>query len=172
MEIVTPAQLVTLLGQVSLQGKDKFELNRQLANHTRRFFRAQISAQRDINNTPYAPKKRRATVNSRGKVPNKNNMLMGMSRNLKTHIDEDEFHVGLAGLEGHIAKIHNEGKSVVYMRKINGWFNTKTNLWENGNKDTKSAYLMPKRTIVGWTPELQRQLTQIIIPYLQPKVRS
>lgn len=169
MEIKTPEQLLSLLNNVNVTGKEKFELNKQLANHTRRFFRTQIRAQRDVDGKAYAPRKRRATgVNKQGKIPSKRNMLMGMSRNLKTEVSDGEFSVGLVGLEGHIAQIHNEGKSVVYTRKIDGFFNSKTNSWEGGTKQ-KAAYQMPKRTLVGWTPELQKQLAHIMFQHMQPK---
>lgn len=170
MEIKTPQELITLLEQVPLKGKEKLKLNAELANHTRRFFRAQIRAQRDIDGKAYAPRKRRQNrLNKNGKVGTRTNMLLGMSRNLKTEISSDHFAVGLVGLEGHIMKIHNEGKSVVYTRKINGWFNSKTNRWEGGNKHTKSAYKMPKRTAVGWTEKLKRELAQIIFKHMQPR---
>lgn len=170
MEIKTPEELITLLEQVPLKGKEKLKLNAELANHTRRFFRAQISAQRDIDGKAYAPKKRRQNkLNKKGKVGSRTNMLLGMSRNLKTEVSSDHFAVGLVGLEGHIAKIHNEGKSVVYTRKINGWFNSKTNRWEGGKKGNKAAYAMPKRTMVGWTEKLKRELAQIIFKHMQPR---
>lgn len=169
MEIKTPEQLITLLEQVPLQGKQKFDLNRVLANHTRKFFRGQIKSQRDVDGNAYKPRKKRVNkANKSGKIPSKRNMLMGMSRNLKTEVSDDEFSVGLAGLEGHIAQIHNEGKSVVYARRINGFFNKKTNLWEGGIEQ-KATYQMTKRTMVGWTPELQHDLTKIIFEHIAPQ---
>ncbi|WP_028865189.1 phage virion morphogenesis protein [Psychromonas aquimarina] len=169
MEIKTPEQLTALLKSLELDDKAKFEINRQLANHTRRFFRTQVRAQRDVDGKSYAPRKRRkVSIDNQGKAKTKRNMLMGMSRNLKTEVSADAFSVGLVGLEGHIAKIHNEGKSVVYTRRINGFFNSKTNSWEGGRKQ-KAAYQMPKRTMVGWTPELQRQIAQIILSEMKPK---
>jgi hypothetical protein len=169
MDIKTPEQLITLLEQVPLQGKQKFELNRVLANHTRKFFRGQIKSQRDVDGKAYKPRKKRVnSINENGKIASKRNMLMGMSRNLKTAVTSDSFSVGLAGLEGHIAEVHNEGKSVVYARRINGFFNNKTNLWKGGTKQ-KASYQMPKRTMVGWAPELQRELTQIIFQHIQPQ---
>lgn len=169
MEIKTPEELITLLEQVPLKGKEKLKLNAELANHTRRFFRTQVRAQRDINGKAYAPRKRRVGVGQNGKVPTKNNMLLGMSRNLKTEISSDHFAVGLVGLEGHIMKTHNEGKPVVYTRKINGWFNSKTSRWEGNTKGPKAAYKMPKRTMVGWTEKLKRELAQIIFKNMQPR---
>lgn len=172
MEIKTPEQLITLLEQVPLQGKQKFELNRVLANHTRKFFRGQIKSQRDVDGKAYKPRKKRVNKTAKnGKISNKRNMLMGMSSNLKTQVGSDGFSVGLAGLAGHIADIHNEGKSVVYTRRINGFFNKKTNLWEGGTEQ-KVAYQMTKRTMLGWTPELQRDLTQIIFQHIQPQGQS
>ena len=96
-------------------------------------------------------------------------MLLGLSRHLKTAVSDEAFAVGLIGLEGQLAQIHNEGQSVVYTRKINTWFNRKANRWEGGSKQIKSAYKMPKRTMVGWTPKLQRELTQIIFQHIQPQ---
>lgn len=168
MEIKTPEELITLLKQVPLEGKEAFNLNKKLANHTRRFFRAQIKAQKDIDGKPYAPRKRRKGVGKNGKVPTKNNMLMGMSSNLKTNVSEDGFGVGLVGLEGHIAKKHNEGKQVVYTRRINGFFNNKTKMWEGNAKGPKASYKMPKRTMVGWTPVLKREIAAIIFENMNP----
>lgn len=170
MEIKTPEQLIKLLEQVPLQGKEKLKLNAKLANHTRRFFRTQVRAQRDIDGKAYAPKKRSQNkVNKRGKIPTRTNMLLGMNRNLKTDISNDHFSVGLVGLEGHIMGIHNEGKSVVYTRKINAWFNSKTNSWEGGTKATKSAYKMPKRTMIGWTKELNLEIQELIFEHIKPR---
>jgi len=170
MEIKTPEQLISLLKQVPLQGKDKLKLHAKLANHTRRFFRAQVRSQRDVDGKAYAPKKRRQNkVNKNGKIPTRTNMLLGMSRNLKTEISSDHFAVGLVGLEGHIMEIHNEGKSVVYTRKINGWFNSKTNSWEGGSKKTKSSYEMPKRTMVGWTKALNLEIQELIFEHIKPR---
>lgn len=169
MEISTPAQLITLLEQVPLKGKERVALHRVLANHTRKFFRGQIKAQRDIDGNAYAPRKHRTKkADKNGKIATKGNMLLGMSRNLKTQVSESDFSVGLAGLEGHIANIHNAGQSVVYPRRINSFFNNKTNRWEGGVKQ-KATYQMPKRAMVGWTPVLQRELTQIIFKYIQPE---
>lgn len=169
MEIKTPEGLVTLLKSLELDDKAKLALNKKLANTTRQQFRAQIRAQRDVDGTPFAPRKRRKTsIDKQGKAKTKRNMLMGMSSNLKTEISADTFSVGLVGLEGHIAKIHNEGKSVVYTRRINGFFNKKTNSWEGGTKQ-KAAYTMPKRTMIGWNKELERKIAQIILSEIKPK---
>lgn len=169
MEIKTPENLLTLLKSIELDDKARFQLNRKLANHTRRAFRGQIRAQRDIDGKSYAPRKRRAVnIDKQGKAKVNRNMLMGMSRMLQTHVSSDSFSVGLAGLAGKIAKPHNEGKTVTYTRRMNGWFNSKTNQWEGGTK-RKAAYTMPKRTMIGWTPELERQLVQIIFKEIQPK---
>lgn len=169
MDIKTPDNLTTLLKNLDLDDKARLKLYKKLANHTRRFFREQIKAQRDVDGKAYAPRKhRKVSVDKKGKAKTKKNMLTGMSRNLKTQVSSDSFGVGLVGLEGHIAKIHNEGKSVVYTRRINGFFNSKTNRWEGGSKQ-KAAYTMPKRTMVGWTPVLQRQIAQIIFSEMKPK---
>ena len=170
MELKTPEQLVSLLNQVPLTAKEKVALNKELANHTRRYFRSQIRAQRDINNKAYAPRKRRkASFNTNGKVSTSTNMFLGLSRNIKTEVNADSFSVGLAGLEGHIAKVHNQGDSVIYPRRINGWFNAKTNSWEGGKNSGTAAYKMPKRTLIGWTNKLTRELTQKIVERMQPR---
>jgi len=167
MEIKTPEHLITLLKSLDLNDKEKFALNKKLANHTRREFRKQVRAQRSISTgKSYAPRSKKAVKKHN---PSRKNMLMGMSRNLKTEVSNDEFSVGLVGLEGHIAAIHNEGKSVVYTRKIGGFFNSKTNRWEGGNKHNKSAYKMPKRDLVGWNKSLERELVQIIFSEIKPK---
>lgn len=166
MEIKTPEHLTTLLKSLSLDDKAKFELNKKLANHTRREFRQQVKAQRSISTgKSYSPRNKKALKNNQ---PSRKNMLMGFSRNLKTAVSRDQFSVGLAGLEGHIAQIHNEGKSVVYTRKINAFFNSKTNRWEGGTQQ-KAAYSMPKRDMIGWNKTLERELVQIIFKEIQPK---
>jgi len=169
MEIKTPEHLITLLKSLDLNDKEKFALNKKLANTTRQQFRAQIRAQKDVDGKPYAPRKRRkTTIDKQGKAKTKGNMLMGMSRNLKTQVSNDAFSVGLVGLEGHIAEIHNQGKSVVYTRRINGFFNSKTNSWEGGSK-RKAAYQMPERKMIGWNKALERKIAQIILNEIKPK---
>ncbi len=170
MDIKTPEQLLAILKSIKLDDKAKFELNRTLANYTRTAFRKQIRAQRDINDKSYAPRKRQATRTHKktGKVATLKNMLMGMASNLKTEVSSDGFGVGLVGLEGHIAEVHNKGKSVVYMCRINGFFNKKTQRWEGGEK-RKASYKMPQRQMIGWNKPLERQIAQIILKEMQFK---
>lgn len=169
MDIKTPEQLIALVNSFELDDKAKFALNRKLANTTRKIFRSQIRAQRDINGKAYAPPKRRKVkIDKQGKAKVNKNMLMGLSRMLQTHVSNDAFSVGLSGLAGKIATTHNEGKTVTYTRRMNGWFNSKTNQWEGGTK-RKAAYTMPKRTMIGWTPEIERQLAQIIFSEINLK---
>ncbi|WP_022940121.1 phage virion morphogenesis protein [Psychromonas hadalis] len=169
MEIKTPEQLVALLEQVTLTGKAKQELNRVLANHTRRFFRGQISSQRDVEGKAYKPRQREVKkIDKNGKITTKLKMFMGINKNLKTEVSADNFSVGLAGGVGRIAMIHNEGDAVNYSVRVGGFFNKESRQWEGGDKRT-GTYQMPKRTMVGWTPELQHKLTQIIFQHMQPK---
>ena len=165
MDIKTPENLVALMQGLALDDKAKLKLNIKLANHTRKTFREQVRAQRDVDGRSYAPRSKRAV---KKKKPRKKNMLTGFSRNLKTYATKDTFSVGLVGLEGHIASKHNEGKSVVYTRRINGFFNSKTNLWEGGEKGNKSVYKMPERKFIGWTKPLERQVAQMILEQMKP----
>ena len=169
MEIKTPEHLIALVNSFELDDKAKFALNKKLANTTRKIFRSQIRAQRDIDGKAYAPPKRRkVSIDKQGKAKVNKNMLMGLSRMLQTHVSSDSFSVGLSGLAGKIARTHNDGKTVTYTRRMNGWFNSKTNQWEGGTK-RKAAYTMPKRTMIGWTPEIERQLAQIIFSEINLK---
>lgn len=203
MEIKTPEHLVTLLKSFELDSKARFELNRKLANHTRKAFRSQIRAQRDINDKAYAPrnranevrvtrsilrkqakgysKKTRKRTSSKSRtnyeldafeintrITRNNNMFTGLSNDLKTQISSKDFSVGLSGMSGHIARKHNEGKTISFTTRLNGWFNSKTRKWEGG-REVKNYYQMPKRTMIGWTPELERELVQIIFKEMQSK---
>lgn len=203
MEIKTPENLVSLLKSIELDDKARFQLNRKLANHTRRAFRVQIRAQRDINDKSYAPRNRanevRVTrsilrkqaggyskktlkrtssknrtnydldafeINTR--ITRNGNMFTGLSSDLRTQVSSKDFSVGLSGMSGHIARTHNEGKTLSFTTRLNGWFNSKTRKWEGG-REVKNYYQMPKRTMIGWTPELERQVVQIIFKEIQPK---
>lgn len=170
MELKTPEELVSLIESMQLTPKENLALNKECANHTRRYFRAQIKAQRDINNKAYAPRKRQKnSFNKNGKLSTSNNMFSGLSKNIKTHVSADSFSVGLAGLEGHIAKTHNNGESVIYPRRINGWFNHKTNSWQGGKKSGTASYKMTKREMIGWSEKLKRELMKKIIDGIQPR---
>ena len=146
---------------LALSPAQKFELNRKMANRSRQFFRAQIRQQRDIDNNPYQSRTRRKVNNTRlGKVTstqNNKNMLMGLSRSLKTYVDNDSFEVGLTGVPAKIGRQHNEGQTMSFTTRLNGFYNSRTNQWEGGVK-TKANYRMPKRTFIGWTPSLEREL--------------
>ena len=165
MQLDSPEQLTSILESLTLTPAQKLELNRKLANHSRRFFRAQISQQRDIDNNPYQSRTRRKThrihQGTTTSTQNNKNMLMGLSRSLKTYADNDSFEVGLTGVPAIIGREHNEGQTLSFTTRMNGFFNSKTNRWEGGVK-TKANYRMPKRTFIGWTPSLERELMTMI----------
>ncbi|MDD9158543.1 phage virion morphogenesis protein [Aliivibrio sp. S4TY2] len=165
MQLSNPEQLTAMLESLALNPEKKFELNRKLANRTRQFFRAQIRQQRDVDNTPYQERTRRTrkALNNNVILSTKKNknMLMGLSRALKTHVDNDSFEVGLTGIPAKIGREHNEGQTMSFTTRMNGFYNSRTNQWEGGVK-TKANYRMPKRTFIGWTPSLERELMTII----------
>ena len=169
MEISSPQQIVDLLANLKLDDKQKQKLNRDLANMARRHFRAQISAQKDIHGKSYAPRKRRqAIMTASGKVKINKNMLMGLSRMLQTQADADGFRVGLSGMAGVVGQIHNEGQSVTFPRRINGWFDSKANTWTGGTK-RKGLYRMPKRPFIGWDKDLIKKIEMEIIKHMELK---
>ena len=170
----TPEQLTQVVDSLVLIATEKFELNKRMANHARQFFRGQIRAQRDIDNNPYqARNARKASVVVRGvqgkhgekhkrrllalNTVNNKNMLFGFARGLRTHVTEDSFSVGLKGVAGRIGREHNEGSQMSFSTRVNGYYNPKTSRWEGGVR-TKRNYQMPKRTFIGWTPALEREL--------------
>ena len=165
MRLETPEQLVSMLDGLALSPAQQFELNRKLANRARQFFRGQIRKQRDVDNNPYQGRTRRKKQELGDGVAlntqNNKNMLMGLSRGLKTAVSDDAFEVGLTGVPGKIARQHNEGQTLSFTTRLNGFYNSKTNQWEGGTR-TKGNYRMPKRTLLGWTPSLERELMAMI----------
>ncbi len=161
MQLTNPEQLTAMFESLVLSPAQKFELNRKMANRTRQFFRAQIRNQRDIDNNPYQARTRRKVHHiHQGKTTstqNNKNMLMGLSRALKTYVDNDSFEVGLTGPYARIGEEHNEGRTMSFTTRMNGFYNSRTNRWEGGVK-TKANYRMPKRTFIGWGPSLEREL--------------
>lgn len=169
MEIRSPDQIVDLLKSLELSDSDKKKLNRNLANMSRRYFRAQIRAQRDIDGKRYAPRKRRnVTLSKSGKVKTNRNMLTGLSRMLMTAADADGFNVGLAGMAAKVGRIHNEGETVSFPRRMNGWFDSKSNSWKGGTKGT-GRYKMPQRPFIGWSKDLVQKIQMEIIKHMEPK---
>ncbi|WP_083239648.1 virion morphogenesis protein [Vibrio scophthalmi] len=175
----SPHELTSFLQGLSFSSQERLALNKNLANHTRRFFRRQISQQRDIDNNPYQERrKRKLSVVSRGvrgkhgakhkhnriarHTLNNKNMLLGVSRALRTSISEDEFGVGLSGVAGRIGRTHNDGEKVTFTKRLNGYYNRRTGKWEGGIK-VKSNYEMTKRTFIGWTPSLVKELQAIAV---------
>lgn len=166
----TPEQLTQVIESLIMSAKDKFDLNRRMANRARQFFRQKIRKQRDIYSNPYQPRRLRK-VERKGwgnelmltTVENKN-MLLGLSRSLKTSVTSESFAVGLAGVAGAIGKQHNEGQSIQFTTKVHGFYNSKTSRWEGG-VNTVGNYKMPKRTFIGWTPELERELLAMAADY-------
>ncbi|WP_373020733.1 phage virion morphogenesis protein [Thiomicrorhabdus sp.] len=166
-KIESPEEIVNLLQNLMLADGDKKKLNRNLANMVRRYFRAQIKSQKDIHGKRYAPRKRRKvgfTDKGRSK-PNKN-MLNGLSRMLMTASDADGFSVGLAGLAAKVGRVHNEGQVVTFPRRMNGWFDSKSNLWKGGIKG-KGAYKMPQRPFIGWNKDLTTQISLEITKHME-----
>lgn len=165
LELKSPEQLTAALNSLNISPKRKKELNRKLANRTRQFFRGQIRTQRDIDNNPYQARRRRVTTKFNGETArntqNNKNMLLGLGRSLKTVVTGDNFQVGLSGLPAKIGRIHNDGKGLSFTTRVNGFFNAATNKWEGGVR-VKGNYTMPKRTFIGWTPSLERELLAMI----------
>ena len=169
MQLTSPEHLTRAINDLILTCAEKFDLNRQLANRSRQFFRAQ----RDIDGNAYQARTRRkisthATNGERvttGNTLNNKNMLTGFGRALKTRVDENGFEVGLAGLAGKLAQVHNDGQNVSFTTHVNGYYNTRTGRWEGGTR-VKNNYTMPKRTFIGWTPALERELLAMVAHYL------
>ena len=174
MQLTNPEQLTQMVDALVLTASDKFELNKRMANRARQFFRAQIRAQKDIENNPYqARNARKVSLVSRGvrgkhgdkhqrtlialNTVNNKSMLLGFSKALRTSVTNDSFEVGIKGLAGRMAAEHNEGAQISFTTRVNGFYNNKTGQWEGGVA-TKRNYKMPKRTLIGWTPALEREL--------------
>ncbi len=179
MQLSNPEQLTALIDSLIMTAPEKFDLNRRLANRTRQYFREQIRKQRDIDGNPYQGRTRRKIeVFSRSGQPekakltqNNKNMLMGLSRSLKTSVTDESFEVGVMGVLGGIGRAHNEGRGMTFTTRMKGFYNSKTNRWEGGVK-VKSNYQMPKRTFIGWTPTLERELLAMVNTDLLKNVES
>ncbi|PNH91354.1 phage virion morphogenesis protein [Vibrio diazotrophicus] len=172
----TPDQLTQVVERLVLTATEKLDLNRRMANHARQFFRSQIRAQRDIDNNPYQSRTRRKRVELKDGTTAKNtvnnkNMLMGLSKALRTQADETSFAVGLAGVAGRIGQEHNQGSQLSFTTKVNGFFDSKTGRWQGGRR-VKQNYTMPQRTFIGWTPALERELLAMAAEHFTTDVES
>ncbi|AAW86504.1 hypothetical protein VF_2009 [Aliivibrio fischeri ES114] len=173
MQLTSPEQLSHAINNLLLTDAEAFELNRRLANRSRQFFRQQIRQQRDIDGKAYKKRARRKiTLDSKSKKAKDNkNMLLGFGRALRTRVSKDDFEVGLAGVVGNMARVHNEGKSVSFTTRVNGFYNSNTSRWEGGTA-VKRNYKMPKRTIIGWTPSFERELLAMVAEHYKASVES
>ncbi|MDD9154943.1 phage virion morphogenesis protein [Aliivibrio sp. S4TY2] len=173
MQLTSPEQLSHAINNLLLTDAEAFELNRRLANRSRQFFRQQIRQQRDIDGKAYKKRARRKiTLDSKTKKAKDNkNMLLGFGRALRTRVSKDDFEVGLAGVVGNMAKVHNEGKSVSFTTRVKGYYNSNTSRWEGGTA-VKRNYKMPKRTIIGWTPSFERELLAMVAEHYKASVES
>lgn len=88
---------------------------------------------------------------------NNKNMLLGFGRAMRTIVTEDTFEVGIKGVAGEIGREHNEGSQVSFTTRVNGFFDSKAGRWKGGVL-TNRNYTMPKRTFIGWTLALEREL--------------
>lgn len=184
----TPEQLTQVVESLVLTATEKLDLNRRMANHARQFFRAQIRAQRDIDNNPYQSRtQRKASVFSQGvrgkhgdkhkrykvalNTVNNRNMLTGLSKSLRTRVDEESFEIGLTGVAGRIGRQHNEGSQLSFTTRVNGFYDNKTGRWQGGTK-VKQNYQMPQRTFIGWTPALERELLAMAAEHFTTDVES
>jgi len=174
LTLATPEQLTQVVNSLVLTATEKFDLNRRMANRARQFFRQQIRQQRDTDDNPYQSRSsRKASIKYQGvrgkhgakhrramialNTVNNRNMMLGFMSALRTRVTEDNFEVGVSGIAGRIGREHNEGSMITFTTRVNGYYNSKTGLWEGGIK-TKRNYEMPKRTFINWTPALEREL--------------
>ena len=161
MRLTSPNQLTELVESLTLSAEERFDLNRRMANRARQFFRQQIRAQRDIDDNPYKKRRRQITILRDDSVAqntvNAKNMLMGISKGMRTHVTKEGFSVGLSGLLGKIGRTHNEGNNVSFTTRVNGFYNSRTGQWEGCIK-VKENYEMPTRTFIGWTHALEIEL--------------
>lgn len=158
LALSNPDAINDLVLGLTMDASAKFDLNRRMANRARQFFRQQIRAQRDIDGDPYVPRTRRKTALESAKK--RGDMFTGLSRSLRTQVDKNGFAVGLQGLAGHIAKQHNQGATLSFTTKVNGYFDSRTGQWQG--RSVKHHYSLPKRTFLGWTPALERELLGMI----------
>lgn len=169
MQLTNPDQLTAAINNLAITGPEKLDLNRRMANRARQYFREQVRKQRDIDGNPYQSRTRRkiSTIYRDGQEKNalntqsNKNMLTGLSRALKTSVNETSFEVGVTGVLGNIGKTHNEGLQMSFTTRMKGFYNSKTNQWEGGTK-VKGNYRLPKRTFIGWTPALERELLAML----------
>ncbi|ELL7084842.1 phage virion morphogenesis protein [Vibrio fluvialis] len=176
LTLKTPDQLTQVVERLVLTATDKLDLNRRMANRARQFFRAQIRAQRDIENNPYQSRTGRKKVSLRDGISlrhtvNNKNMLMGLSKSLRTQADEHHFEVGLAGVAGRIGQEHNQGSQLSFTTRVNGFFDSRTGRWQGGRR-VKQNYQMPQRTFIGWTPEIERELLAMAAGHFTTDVES
>lgn len=162
LTLATPEQLTQVVESLVLTAEERFNLNRRMANRARQFFREQIRAQRDINNNSYQSRTRRKVTRlTNGQqaqhTQNNKNMLLGMSKALRTKVTETGFAVGLTGIAAKIGQQHNQGATLSFTTRVNGFYNSRIGRWEGGTQ-VKRQYQMPKRTFIGWTPKLEREL--------------
>ncbi len=154
MQLTTPEQLTQVVESLVLTAEERFDLNRRMANRARQFFRQQIRRQRDIDDNPYQSRTaRKATVISRGvrgkhgekhqrrlvalNTVNNRSMLQGFIKGLRTQVSEQGFAVGVKGIAGKVGREHNEGASLSFTTRVNGFYNSKTGRWEGGGKSKK-----------------------------------
>ncbi|NOI31886.1 phage virion morphogenesis protein [Vibrio coralliilyticus] len=179
IKLDTPEQLTQVVESLVLQATERFDLNRRMANRTRQYFRQKIREQRDIYGNQYQSRRKRITTKvykdidgtqydlARNTANNKN-MLLGLSRSLRTYVTDDSFAVGLTGVAAAIGREHNEGSSISFTTRVNGFYNSKTGRWEGGVM-TKRNYKMPQRIFIGWTPELEKELLAMAVEALLGK---
>jgi len=174
MKLDSPEQLTQIVESLVLDATAKYNLNKRMANRARQFFRQQIRRQRDIDDNPYqARRSRKATMVTQGvrgkhgekhkrvkialNTVNNKSMMLGFMKAMRTQVSDKGFAVGIQGVAGKIAREHNEGATMSFTTRVNGFYNSKTGRWEGGVQ-TKRNYEMPQRTLIGWTPELEREL--------------
>lgn len=165
-ELQATKSIADMLENISLNDKDKTQLNRNLANLVRKYFRHQIKAQRNVSDgSRYAPRSRKASKKDKtfGKA-----MFTGLSKSLMTQADKDSFAVGFTGVAGIVARLHNEGAHVEYGYRIKSWFNNQTNRFVGGVK-RQGVYKLPQRVMIGWNNELESLVMNEILKAMEPK---
>lgn len=172
----SPQEISELLKGLEMSDAERKKLHKDLANQARRYFRGQISAQRDIHGTPYTPRRRRKPMYIkpggekvyRQTLQQGRNMLMGISKAIQTKPTAEGFEVGVGGAVGKVGIKHNDGKTIRFTYRMHGWFNAKSGKWEGGRK-AHLAYKMPKRPFIGWNTEAKVQILNTIYQRIEAK---
>jgi phage gpG-like protein len=141
-------ELQKIVGGLALNTVQAIKLNNAAGNAMRRVVRANLKQQKNIDGSPFKPRKKvKFTTSKRQKVSATTKMFRHSSRSLNQEATASGVIVGYSYKAGKILKIHNIGGRVNFVR----------------GSGKRVSYKMTQRNFIGWSSDMVEEVKNSVI---------